>query len=335
MSVHRLIVRPYYQYDGPSQKNPFRTKFIQEAEMKAISTIILVLLFILFTSLASGAINEHILYVELDQYWDYGNASEQPNILGFGFSFVVEADSSVEKIEFLTPGGKHVVMTNPEFNGEYGSWWKFEHDYYTFDQSDLADYGDGVYQMTVFYYSEDPNQTSIVYSGLSQPTQKPVPVYPEPNQSVISLVAFEWEPYLGSAANNVWFDVLDLQGNEVIDTIDQSVDATGTDDIQLNVGSYVASIGFENTQPYVNSDGIYITRWKTSSIEWNFTVRATCVGDIDGSGEVDLYDLIIATKIISGIATGQDVHQGADINSDNKIGLEEAIYILQKVARIK
>ena len=84
--------------------------------MKAISTIIFFLLFTLFTSLASGAINEHIVRVRLAQYWDYGNASVQPNILRFHFSIDVKADSSVEKIEFLTPGGSHVVMTNPNLN---------------------------------------------------------------------------------------------------------------------------------------------------------------------------------------------------------------------------
>jgi hypothetical protein len=207
--------------------------------------------------------------VRLEQYWDYGNASEQSNNLRFYFSIDVKADSSVEKIEFLTAGGRHVVMTNPEFGGEN---WRFKHDFGTDNQSDLANYGDGLYQMTVFYYVGDPIQTTIEYSGLTQPTQKPVPVYPEINQAVTSPVAFEWEPYLGSAANNIFFDVLDLQGNEVIDTIDQPNDATSTDDVFLNAGSYVALLGFENDQPYTNSDGIRVSRWKTSLIEWNFTV---------------------------------------------------------------
>ncbi|MEA3458534.1 MAG: beta-propeller fold lactonase family protein [Candidatus Thermoplasmatota archaeon] len=58
-------------------------------------------------------------------------------------------------------------------------------------------------------------------------------------------------------------------------------------------------------------------------------------GDIDGNGEVDLYDSVMTIKVLSGVATNSYVYQRADINGDNKIGLEEAIYILQKAAGIE
>ena len=62
-----------------------------------------VLMFFLFTTTSFGAIAEHILYVQLAQYWGYGNAAS-PN-LQYSFAFTVEADNTVEHIEFLTPGG--------------------------------------------------------------------------------------------------------------------------------------------------------------------------------------------------------------------------------------
>jgi hypothetical protein len=55
-------------------------------------------------------------------------------------------------------------------------------------------------------------------------------------------------------------------------------------------------------------------------------------GDVDGSGVVDLNDLLMTLQVISGETPGSDVYKGCDINGDGKIGREEAIYILQKIA---
>ena len=47
-------------------------------------------------------------------------------------------------------------------------------------------------------------------------------------------------------------------------------------------------------------------------------------------------DAILALKILSGINTaGQTLINNADVNGDGKIGMEEVIYILQKVAGIR
>ncbi|MCP4350014.1 MAG: hypothetical protein GY795_31430 [Desulfobacterales bacterium] len=55
-------------------------------------------------------------------------------------------------------------------------------------------------------------------------------------------------------------------------------------------------------------------------------------GDIDNSGTSDLSDIILAIKIVSGIVLEQDVHTKADVNGDGKIGMEEALHILQKIS---
>jgi hypothetical protein len=54
-------------------------------------------------------------------------------------------------------------------------------------------------------------------------------------------------------------------------------------------------------------------------------------GDADGSGDIDLADAILVLRIscnepVSGVSTG------ADISNDSKIGIEEAVYILRKLA---
>ncbi|MCP4353912.1 MAG: carbohydrate-binding domain-containing protein [Desulfobacterales bacterium] len=57
-------------------------------------------------------------------------------------------------------------------------------------------------------------------------------------------------------------------------------------------------------------------------------------GDVNQSGEVDLVDLILILKVMSGVLTDQTIHVSADVNGDNKIGLREAVYILQSVSDI-
>jgi len=232
------------------------------------------LLLLLVTPLL-GAISDHILYVEIEHTWDYGNASASD--LRYAFCFTVEADSSVEYIEFRTPAGKEVVIVESEYCDDYGAWWKYEYDYSASDPSGLSEYGDGIYQMTVHYHDKESEQTSIEYTGLQQPMQRPVPVFPTPDRAVASPVIFQWESCTDPAPNNIWFDIKDLNGKEVIDTIDQSTAACGTHAIELDAGSYTASIGFENSQSYPNSDGIWISRWKTSTIEWDFTVMSVAL----------------------------------------------------------
>ncbi|MEA3486082.1 MAG: dockerin type I domain-containing protein [Thermodesulfobacteriota bacterium] len=57
-------------------------------------------------------------------------------------------------------------------------------------------------------------------------------------------------------------------------------------------------------------------------------------GDVDDSRDINLADAIIALKIMTGINSSES-HSGADVNGDGKIGLSEAIYILQKVSGVR
>jgi sugar lactone lactonase YvrE len=55
-------------------------------------------------------------------------------------------------------------------------------------------------------------------------------------------------------------------------------------------------------------------------------------GDIDGDLDVDLTDAILAFQVMAGIQSSTTIYLEADVNNDNKIGLEEVLYILQHVA---
>jgi murein DD-endopeptidase MepM/ murein hydrolase activator NlpD len=60
--------------------------------------------------------------------------------------------------------------------------------------------------------------------------------------------------------------------------------------------------------------------------------RDVLAGDVDGSGAVDLHDLLMTLQVISNEISPSDLYKEADINGDGKIGIQEAIYMLQKIA---
>jgi len=58
-------------------------------------------------------------------------------------------------------------------------------------------------------------------------------------------------------------------------------------------------------------------------------------GDLNDNGAIDLGDPLIALKIVAGIAPLSSPNPGHDINDDQKIGLAEAIFILNLLADLR
>ncbi len=58
-------------------------------------------------------------------------------------------------------------------------------------------------------------------------------------------------------------------------------------------------------------------------------------GDMDGNDKLDLKDLLIAIKVLAGLPTDFDEANigDADVNNDDRIGLEELVYLLKSLAR--
>ncbi|MEA2013788.1 MAG: DUF1566 domain-containing protein [Thermodesulfobacteriota bacterium] len=69
-------------------------------------------------------------------------------------------------------------------------------------------------------------------------------------------------------------------------------------------------------------------------------IQTKSIGDINGDGNVDLADALIALKMLAGMDVSDLIRadyatSGVDVNGDNKIGMEEAVYIMQKISELR
>ncbi len=67
----------------------------------------------------------------------------------------------------------------------------------------------------------------------------------------------------------------------------------------------------------------------------NFTGSAVLKGDIDGNGQLNITDTILALQVVTGnsTVTAVTIDASIDVNADSFIGLAEAIYTLQEEAK--
>jgi hypothetical protein len=84
-----------------------------------------------------------------------------------------------------------------------------------------------------------------------------------------------------------------------------------------------------------NGNGTW--QYTTGQIADNCTVIANFgfQGDVNLNGIVDLTDIILALQVIAGIVPVDAIGNDADVNGDDKIGMAEAIYVMQKVAGLR
>lgn len=64
-------------------------------------------------------------------------------------------------------------------------------------------------------------------------------------------------------------------------------------------------------------------------------IGGNMIGDANGDGIFTLADAIAVMQVMSNITPAQNVSTQSDIGGDGKIGLPEAIYIIQKVAGLR
>jgi len=66
-----------------------------------------------------------------------------------------------------------------------------------------------------------------------------------------------------------------------------------------------------------------------------FSIVIDQKGDIDGNCMVELTDAILGLQICAGLIPDVLINLDADVNGDTKIGLDESIYVLEKLAGVK
>jgi hypothetical protein len=92
---------------------------------------------------------------------------------------------------------------------------------------------------------------------------------------------------------------------------------------------------------YVLNSGMYWLAPERASFLYQFIYLteggATCDfrGDIDLSAIIDLTDAILALQILTQVDPAVTVYIQADLNGDEKIGLEEVGYILQIISELR
>lgn len=70
------------------------------------------------------------------------------------------------------------------------------------------------------------------------------------------------------------------------------------------------------------------------SITANFKVKKY-KGDVNGDRDINLIDAILALQVIARIEPSTTVDNEADVDGDKRIGIEEVIYILQKISELR
>jgi subtilase family serine protease len=133
----------------------------------------------------------------------------------------------------------------------------------------------------------------------------------------------ESAPDKADAATTVTYkvEIGDIDNNGVIDLNDailylETLTQTGEDTLYLDAD--------------LNGDG------KLGLEELIYVLQLTSIisGDIDNSGTVELSDAILALQVLTD-TDERNLYIYADVNADNKIGVEEAVYVLQVLSELK
>jgi hypothetical protein len=89
-----------------------------------------------------------------------------------------------------------------------------------------------------------------------------------------------------------------------------------------------------NEYETASQTGISVTNEGTTTL--NFVMSRVDIqkGDLNNDRTVDLMDAVLAAQIITGIKPSETLYKQADIDGDERIGIEELIYILQKISGV-
>jgi len=105
----------------------------------------------------------------------------------------------------------------------------------------------------------------------------------------------------------------------------------------LPTGTFDITADIPGSAPFTHENVVVTTENHTSL---NFTIDIVKKGDINGDGKTDMADAIICLKVVSGLDSSGLIRPtysttDADVNRDNKIGMEEVVNILQNISGLR
>lgn len=175
--------------------------------------------------------------------------------------------------------------------------------------------------------SDDLTGQNIAFEASDVDTVPPTITSPAPaNGSTVTTSGFEISANLGDDHSGVdpTTLVMTLDGNPVPATY-----------LALGKASYMVAPGLANGVHTVTVDVKDYAQNPAVRAEWSFTLDAWLgvPGDLDNSGAVDLEDLVLGLKVLTGSPVA--VRLEGDVNGDGLIGMADVLYILQSSAGLR
>lgn len=145
----------------------------------------------------------------------------------------------------------------------------------------------------------------------------------------------DWLKFDLSIPSNIIFETSGAAGNTTMTLYDSGMSEIGSDDDiapPSNLFSRIEQRGLDTGTYYV----------KIQSLGHQTTISAYTVyfhaagefwGDLNHDEQVNLIDAVLALQINTRREPSQHVFLNADVNSDGKLGIEEAVYVLRETAK--
>jgi len=256
------------------------------------------------TSRPVSPMTNHVNDICIENGIDYGEPDETE--VEYEFYFEIGTDDTVNLVEVTTPGtpgiASGITFEIPNLANQWDDvnqiWTTYEYDpcesvYYweyskeTSVPSDLNCYGDGWYEVTVFYDGGDSNNTKIWYSmpadttPIPQPTQEPNITNFTNRQRLESPATFWWDACTDPNADSILLCLeRPLTYNDV--EFDFPVTATNSGPLDFNDGYWETCLSFERWEEVShNADGIpyELAKYTESDYMFGFGVLAEITND--------------------------------------------------------
>jgi len=175
--------------------------------------------------------------------------------------------------------------------------------------------------------SDDLPGQDIAFEASDVDTVPPTITSPAPaDGSTVTTAGFEIWAFVGD-------DHSGIDPTTLVMTLDGS--PVPASYLALGKASYMVAPGLANGVHTVTLDVKDYAQNPAVRVEWSFTldVWLGMPGDLDNSGAVDLEDLVLGLKVLTGSPVA--VRLEGDVNSDGRIGMVDVLYILQSTAGLR